>query len=159
MPIAMIYGVGGGGKQPQMFTPTISLNVTNNILTISDGNGDFSSYEIYIDDVLNTSLQVVNKTADLSSVISQATTDTSIQVKAVGNGFKSSDMSNEIIWKYGIGTLGLAYTLSEDGTYYICSGIGTATDTNIEIGSIHEGLPVRRIADNAFLDNLTISSK
>lgn len=32
-------------------------------------------------------------------------------------------------------TEGLEYTLSDDGTYYIVSGIGTATDTDIVIAS------------------------
>ncbi len=55
-------------------------------------------------------------------------------------------------------TEGLSYTLSQDGTYYFVSGIGTATDTDIIIPSIYEGLPVKRIAVNAFKDNTNITS-
>lgn len=48
------------------------------------------------------------------------------------------------------GTPGLAYTLSQDGTYYICSGIGTATDTDIVVASEYNGLPVTKIKSSAF---------
>lgn len=44
----------------------------------------------------------------------------------------------------------LAYTLSEDGTYYIVSGLGECTDTYIVIPAEHEGLPVKTIKNKAF---------
>ncbi len=47
-------------------------------------------------------------------------------------------------------TEGLAYELSSDGTYYIVSGIGTATDTDIVIPSTHEEKPVCEIGYRAF---------
>lgn len=47
-------------------------------------------------------------------------------------------------------TSGLSYTLSDDSTYYICTGIGTATDTDIVIASEYEGLPVKEIGAEAF---------
>ena len=48
------------------------------------------------------------------------------------------------------GTFGLNYIISSDGTYAICEGIGTATETDIVIASEYEGVPVTRIDDNAF---------
>lgn len=45
---------------------------------------------------------------------------------------------------------GLLYTLSDDETSYIVSGIGTCTDTDIIILSSHNGKPVTRIDDYAF---------
>jgi len=48
------------------------------------------------------------------------------------------------------GTEGLQYTLSNDGTYYICTGLGTATDLDIVIASHYNGLPVKEIDDGAF---------
>ncbi len=47
-------------------------------------------------------------------------------------------------------TEGLDYRLSADGTYYICSGRGIATDTDIVIPKTYEGLPVQEIGEAAF---------
>ena len=52
----------------------------------------------------------------------------------------------------------LAYTLSSDGTYYIVSGIGTCTDTDIVIPAKYKGLVVREIGEGAFRDIHTIAS-
>ena len=58
-----------------------------------------------------------------------------------------------------IPTEGLAYELSADGTHYRCSGIGTATDTDIVIASEYNGLPVRYIlGDTSFKGNKNITS-
>lgn len=45
---------------------------------------------------------------------------------------------------------GLTYSLNEDGASYAVAGIGTCTDTEIVIPSEYEGLPVTKIADDAF---------
>lgn len=55
-------------------------------------------------------------------------------------------------------TVGLAYSLSDDGTYYICTGIGESTDTEIIIPSMYNGLPVTEIGRNAFIDCSQITS-
>ena len=47
-------------------------------------------------------------------------------------------------------TEGLEYTLSDDGTYYICSGIGTATDIDIVVAAEYDGKPVKMIGNSAF---------
>ena len=47
-------------------------------------------------------------------------------------------------------TEGLNYTLSAEGDYYICSGIGTATDPDIVIAAEYNDLPVKEIGENAF---------
>ena len=57
-----------------------------------------------------------------------------------------------------IGTKGLEYTLSDDGTYYIVSGIGTAVDENIIIPDMYGGKPVTEIGSQAFYQNQTIQS-
>lgn len=49
------------------------------------------------------------------------------------------------------GTPGLSYELSSDGSYYICTGLGTATDSDIVIASYIDGIPVTMIGDGAFL--------
>lgn len=44
-------------------------------------------------------------------------------------------------------TEGLAYELSSDGTYAICKGIGTATETDIIIAKEYKGVPVTDIGN------------
>lgn len=48
------------------------------------------------------------------------------------------------------GSIGLEYTLSEDETYYIVSGIGDCTDTDVIIPSTYNGKPVASIDERAF---------
>ena len=43
------------------------------------------------------------------------------------------------------GSEGLEYTLSDDGTYYYFSGLGTCTDTEIVIGNYYNDKPVKQI--------------
>ncbi len=51
----------------------------------------------------------------------------------------------------------LAFTLSDSGTYYIVSGIGECTDTEITIPKRHENLPVKQIGAHAFEGNSEIT--
>jgi len=53
---------------------------------------------------------------------------------------------------------GLAYTLSDDGTYYTVTGIGTCTDTELVIPATHENLPVTAIGDMAFAQNTSLTN-
>ena len=57
-----------------------------------------------------------------------------------------------------IATDGLEYTLSDDGEYYICTGIGTATETEIVIASEYNGKPVTTIGEMAFRFKTNIKS-
>ena len=52
----------------------------------------------------------------------------------------------------------MKYTLSEDGTYYILSGIGYATDTELIIPSKINNKPVKEIASKAFESNKNITA-
>lgn len=45
---------------------------------------------------------------------------------------------------------GLEFTLSDNGQYYIVTGIGSCRDTEIVIPHKHNGIPVRAIGDGAF---------
>ena len=56
------------------------------------------------------------------------------------------------------GTEGLEYTLSQDESYYIVSGIGTATAKDIVIPSIYNDLPVAAIGDMAFYGCTSLTS-
>lgn len=53
---------------------------------------------------------------------------------------------------------GIACKLSNDGTYYIVTGIGTCTDTDVVIPFEHNGLPVKAIEALAFKDCTEITS-
>ncbi|MDE6585127.1 MAG: leucine-rich repeat domain-containing protein [Clostridia bacterium] len=48
-------------------------------------------------------------------------------------------------------TEGLEFTLSDDGTYYSVTGIGTVTDTDIVIPSTYNEKPVTAIGESAFV--------
>lgn len=52
---------------------------------------------------------------------------------------------------------GLEFTLSTDGTYYLVTGIGVCTDTEIVIPSEKDGLPVRAIRFSAFANQAGIT--
>ncbi|MCD8309353.1 MAG: leucine-rich repeat domain-containing protein, partial [Clostridia bacterium] len=56
------------------------------------------------------------------------------------------------------GSEGLEYTLSDDETYYIVSGIGDCTDTDIVIPSSYNGLPVEAIGSSAFQNCTSLKS-
>ena len=53
---------------------------------------------------------------------------------------------------------GLGFALSEDGSYYICVGIGTCTDTQIVIPAQYEQKPVAAIGNSAFAECTRIKS-
>jgi len=55
-------------------------------------------------------------------------------------------------------SVGLSYTISTDGKYYIVSGVGTCEDTEIIIPAVFNGLPVKEIANNAFYNKTAITS-
>ncbi len=52
----------------------------------------------------------------------------------------------------------LAYKLSDDGTYYIVTGIGTFNGTDLVIPNEYKGLPVKKIEVGAFSGNESITS-
>ncbi|MGN1104653.1 MAG: leucine-rich repeat domain-containing protein [Candidatus Coproplasma sp.] len=56
------------------------------------------------------------------------------------------------------GSTGLEYTLLEDESSYICSGIGTCNKADITIASRHKGKKVTEIKPHAFRDCTSIES-
>lgn len=57
-----------------------------------------------------------------------------------------------------VGSDGLALELSANEQYYIVTGIGTATDTQLILPKFYNGLPVKEIKAEAFEDCETITS-
>jgi len=74
------------------------------------------------------------------------------------NGFTpDSDVVIKAKWESRISE-GLKYTLSSDKSYYIVTGMGDCTDTDIVIPMHYEGLPVREIGSGTFERCNTLTS-
>lgn len=138
--------------KPPLYAPTIAINNITDTLTITDTNGEnVRGFAIYANGELLAT--VTEKTVILSNYMEFAETQ-EITVKALsGNdNFVDSILSNSVSWVAKIeGTAGLAYNGS------ICIGIGTATDTDIIIGSIHDDKEITSIQAGAF-KNTNITS-
>lgn len=73
-------------------------------------------------------------------------------------GWNSSNC--KVVWNYNlVGTEGLLYTLSEDGTYYIVSGIENSEATEIIIPIHIDGIVVKEIGSYAFANSNITSIK
>lgn len=76
-----------------------------------------------------------------------------------GEGHRECSVCHEIS-KTTISALkstGLAFELNEDKTSYSLTGIGTCTDTFVNVPNKYNGLPVTAIKEGAFKDNETIT--
>lgn len=69
-----------------------------------------------------------------------------------------NDLYETIEDKKGDKSSGLNFTLNSDGNSYSVTGIGTCTDTDIVIPSTYNGLPVTRIANDAFNNSQSFTS-
>ena len=149
--------VAGGGGAVTLFTPSISLRFATSVLTITDDNGGFvQGYNLFANDNLVTVL--TTKEVTLTDYIEHTET-IDIKVQAVGANFNPSDYA-VVEWKYVnvAGTAGLAYSLSSNGSYATCTGLGDAVETDIEIASLYEGLPVTSIGQQAFQSCSSLTS-
>lgn len=101
-------------------------------------------------DVTGAQIQVIEASAvyDLTTLNLSPGTYT-ITVKAKADNYKDSLHSNAVSYTVE-GLEKLAYTLNGDGASYSVTGIGTATDTDIVIPEIYNGLPVTSIGSEAF---------
>ena len=141
----MASGGGGSGEKLTLFTPSISFNESTSVLTITDDNGGFvEGYNLYANGELVATLP--SKTEKIAEYIEQTET-LELKVQAKSANFNYSDFSNTVVWVYidTDGTRGLAYDISSDGTYAWCSGIGSATESEIIIAGSYEGVPVTTI--------------
>ena len=83
------------------------------------------------------------------------TQETTVEAETIHARHKIVDGKCTICGK--LYTVGLKYSLSGDGAYYIVTGIGTASG-DIIIPDTHEGLPVTYIGDWAFRDCSSLTS-
>lgn len=146
-------------EQPKLKAPFISMDNVTSTLVIVDVDADkTAAYNIYVDGVLLVSTtETIVALEDYTSAPTALQT-ISVTASAKNSYYLDSDRVTAQWFPLLIGTQGLAYTLSADGTHYDCSGIGTATDTNIIIGSVHNGLPVTGITEKAFSGKTNIES-
>ncbi len=73
------------------------------------------------------------------------------------NPVLDSTINKKLSFKYDI-SVGLEFTLSDDGTHYILTGIGTCEDNDIFIINIYDGYPVTEIAEGALENCVNIES-
>ena len=79
-----------------------------------------------------------------------------ITAKAKASGYNTSRESEAV--SYMVGTEGLNYALSTTGDEYVCTGVGSATATDIVIAPMIDQIPVTRIAAEAFYECVDIKS-
>lgn len=72
-------------------------------------------------------------------------------IAAVGHSWNDARRCSVCDAKYSVEEC-LNFMLSEDGSYYIITGIGSFMDTELYMPSSYKGLPVREIANYAFQD-------
>lgn len=66
---------------------------------------------------------------------------------------EKNEIVNDVLQKLEGYTKGLEYELSYDGKYYICKGIGTATEKDVVVASKINGLPVEVVGSRAFVNS------
>lgn len=148
---------GGGGSQPQLNAPTISI--TGNTLTITNptSNGDFvTAYKVYTE--YGYVATVTETTVDLTTIITEDGTY-NVFVTCEGTNFEDSIASNAVSWTKGESEDPLAGTWVFNDTLY---GWGSSTTTynvnfisnNINYSSIVLG--VSRFGDQEFYYDSTL---
>ena len=156
--IDSLPAAGSPETRPTLFPPTISFSDSTTVLTVKDNsNGSFTvDYDLYVNDEFVATL--ASKSEALKDYIEHTET-IELKVQARADCFNSSAYTPSIIWvKYNAdGTPGLAYTISSGGTYATCTGLGSATESEIEIASTIDGVPVTGIQQMAFQQKTSIT--
>ena len=137
----------GGGDQPQLHAPTISLS--NSVLSIVNPitNGDFvNSYKIYSDGAIVAT--ITENQIDLDTLQLSISTHT-IKVTAGGTNFESSPFSNEVTYEVAASTI--------DGQYK-WNTVLTSTTTAQSINFVSDGETYEsiRVADNMLYYDETV---
>lgn len=142
--------------QPRLISPTIEIASGSDFLVIKDWDPNTDKFKVYVNDelIVATSDTVVT----LSEYIPNHTTTLEVSVVTTSKDpYYLDSTSIKGLWEYVIsGTEGLAYTKYSD--YAVCTGIGTATDADIVIAKIYDGVPVTSINTEAFRNNSKITS-
>ena len=109
-----------------------------NVFDWQDSSGNISSEEASSEE----SSSVEESSAEISSEEEIYSEEISSSVEESSEEESSEQESSSESEEERMPSEGLEYTLSDDGTYYIVTGIGTCEDTEIVIPDTYEGLPV-----------------
>ena len=81
--------------------------------------------------------------------------NTRVDIEKLGHAFENTVCTR---CGYEGDSEGIEYTLSDDGTYYTVTGIGTYEGTKLGISPEHNGLPVKAIGADAFRGKTSVTS-
>ena len=154
------------GKKQIVETDTVNISV--NAVGEADAQFTFSVEELPTPDrtindksvYANLSLQINGKESKSFRFIVAVTSE------SVGNIKISTEISSDLISFFGdakkessitvsealLIDSKLEFTLSDDQTYYILTGLGEETGDSIIVPSKYKGIPVKEIADNVFMN-------
>ena len=151
----------GGLYSHNVFTPgkyyvtgriTEIKNTTYGNMYIEDGNGN----SIYVYGFYNA-----DGSARFDAMENQPAVGDMVTVYAIIGNYNGSQIKNAwMIEHYPAvdGSVGLTYSLNEDGASYTITGRGVCPDSNIVIPAEYKGLPVTHIGEDAFANDSTITS-
>ena len=147
----IVFSDIGDYQFPKLRAP-LSVTVDSRGMTVTVENRDapfILKNRIYLEDEEIATIEE-GATADFSAFVGDRVA-IKVGVTAVADGFKESD---KIFARWGLtnGTEGLTYSGQT------CTGIGAATESEIEIASYHNGDPVLYIAIGAFRDCTALTS-
>ena len=147
----IVFSDIGVSQFPKLRAP-LSVTVDSRGMTVTVENRDapfILKNRIYLEDEKIATIEE-GATADFSAFVGDRVA-IKVGVTAVADGFKESD---KIFARWGLtnGTEGLTYSGQT------CTGIGAATESEIEIASYHNGDPVLYIAIGAFRDCTALTS-
>ena len=135
-----------------LFSPEVNVTKTVEIVQTT---GDSTEVVMSQKAVTDAITKAVDEVDCVDIVQETGTSETAVMSqKAVTDALKNIGFETDS----KIPTDGLAYELSADGTHYICTGIGTATDTDIVISSNINDVPVTSIGTSAFYGCFNLTS-
>ena len=151
----------GGLYSHNVFTPgkyyvtgkiTSIASTTYGNMYIEDENGN----EIYVYGFYNA-----DGTARFDVMEDQPQVGDIVTVYAIIGYYDKVEIKNAwMVERYPVvdGSVGLSYSLNEDGASYTITGRGVCKDADIVIPSEYKGLPVTHIGEDAFANDSTITS-